>query len=129
MKELAGRVGFVTGGRSGVALGQAKVLAQEAGMKMVIADNRQDHLDEAMDKIRTTNAAVHAVRLDITDRDACRRAADEAERVLPFPEFIPTMEQRNGEVIAALKQYEDHPDYARRMKLRAAQGRPMPGAC
>jgi NAD(P)-dependent dehydrogenase (short-subunit alcohol dehydrogenase family) len=296
MKELAGRVAFVTGGGSGVALGQAKVFAQEAGMKVVIADIRQDHLDEAMDHFRTTNAAVHAVRLDITDRDACRRAADEAERVfgpvqlvcntagvsqfgpvekatfddwdwqidvnlkgminviqtfmprmiargrgghivntasmsafvalpgtaiycttkyavrglseslrielekfnigvsclcpgavntnihesvlarpekygatgyygadpetfkrlksvieggfdpidlgrvvraaierndfwiLPFPEFIPTVEQRNGEVIAALKQHEDHPDYARRMKLRAAQGRPMPGA-
>ncbi|MGH6981650.1 MAG: hypothetical protein ACREFC_10625 [Stellaceae bacterium] len=52
MKELAGKVAFITGGGSGVALGQA----------------------------------------------------------------------------AALKQYEDHPDYARRMKLHAAQGRPMPGA-
>lgn len=296
MKELAGKVAFITGGGSGVALGQAKVFAAEAGMKVAIADIRQDHLDAAKDYFRGTNAAIHAIKLDIADRDACRAAADEAERVLgpvqlicntagvsqfgpvekatfddwdwqidvnlkgminviqtflprlvergqgghivntasmsafvalpgtaiycttkyavrglseslrlelekfnigvsclcpgavnsnihesvlarpekyaetgyygadpetfkrlkavieggfdpvelgrvvrdaverndfwilPFPEFIATMEQRNGEVIAALKQYEDHPDYARRMKLRSAQGRPMPGA-
>lgn len=296
MKELAGKVAFITGGGSGVALGQAKVFAAEAGMKVAIADIRQDHLDAAKDYFRGTNAAIHAIKLDIADRDACHAAADEAERVLgpvqlicntagvsqfgpvekatfddwdwqidvnlkgminviqtflprlvergqgghivntasmsafvalpgtaiycttkyavrglseslrlelekfnigvsclcpgavnsnihesvlarpekyaetgyygadpetfkrlkavieggfdpvelgrvvrdaverndfwilPFPEFIATMEQRNGEVIAALKQYEDHPDYARRMKLRSAQGRPMPGA-
>ncbi len=296
MKDLAGKVAFVTGGGSGVALGQAKVFAEEAGMKVVIADIRQDHLEAALGYFRGRNVAVHGIKLDITDRDACRRAADEAERafgpvqllcntagvsqfgpvekatfddwdwqidvnlkgminviqtfmprmiergqgghivntasmsafvalpnttiycttkyavrglseslrielgkynigvsclcpgavntnihesvlarpdkyaatgyygadpetfkrlksvieggfdpvelgrvvrdaierndfwILPFPEFVPTMEHRNGEVIAALKQYEEHPDYARRMKLRAAQGRPMPGA-
>jgi len=31
-----------------VALGQAKVFAEEAAMKVVIADIRQDHLDQAM---------------------------------------------------------------------------------
>jgi NAD(P)-dependent dehydrogenase (short-subunit alcohol dehydrogenase family) len=296
VKELAGKVAFITGGGSGVALGQAKVFAEEAGMKVVIADIRQDHLDAALAYFRGKNAAVHGIRLDITDRDACRSAAEEAESrfgsvqllcntagvsqfgpvekatfgdwdwqidvnlkgminviqtflprmiervqgghivntasmsafvalpntaiycttkyavrglseslrlelgkfdigvsclcpgavntnihesvlarpdrygdsgyygadpetfnrlkavieggfdpvalgrlvrdaierddfwILPFPEFIPTMEQRNGEVIAALNQYVDHPDYARRMRLRAAQGRPMPGA-
>ena len=296
METLSGKVAFITGGGSGVALGQAKVFAEEAGMKVVIADIRQDHLDAALAYFRGKNAAVHGIQLDITDRVACRRAADEAERVfgpvqllcntagvsqfgpvekatfddwdwqldvnlkgvinviqpflprmiergqgghivntasmsafvalpntaiyctskyavrglseslrielgkfnigvsclcpgavnsnihesvlarpekyrdtgyygadpetfkrlksvieggfdpvdlgrivraaierndfwiLPFPEFIPTMEERNAEVIAALKQYENDPDYARRMKLRAEQGRPMPGA-
>ncbi len=44
MKDLAGKVAFITGGGSGVALGQAKVFA-DAGMKVVIADIRQDHLE------------------------------------------------------------------------------------
>src|SRR5579863_4296796 len=79
MNNLSGKVAFITGGGSGVALGQAKVLAEEAGMKVVIADIRQDHLDDALTYFRSKNAAVHGIRLDITDRAACRRAADEAE--------------------------------------------------
>jgi NAD(P)-dependent dehydrogenase (short-subunit alcohol dehydrogenase family) len=296
MKDLDGKVAFITGGGSGVALGQAKVFAEEAGMKVVIADVRQDHLDEAMAYFKTRNVPVHAIRLDITDREAYARAADEAEKVfgpvsllcntagvsqfgpvekatfddwdwqidvnlkgmingvqtflprmiergqgghivntasmsafvalpttaiycttkyavrglseslrieldkygigvsclcpgavntnidksvearpekygqtgyygadpevfarlkavieggfdpvdlgrivmeavrrndfwiLPYPEFVPTIENGAAEVVAALKQYENHPDYARRMKLREQQGRPMPGA-
>jgi NAD(P)-dependent dehydrogenase (short-subunit alcohol dehydrogenase family) len=81
MKDLAGKVAFITGGGSGVALGQARVFAAEAGMKVVIADIRQDHLDEAMAYFRGRNLPVHAIHLDITDRAAYVRAADEAERV------------------------------------------------
>jgi NAD(P)-dependent dehydrogenase (short-subunit alcohol dehydrogenase family) len=81
MQDLAGKVAFITGGGSGVALGQAKVFAEEADMKVVIADIRQDHLDEAMAYFRSRRVAVHAIRLDITDRAAYVRAADEAEQV------------------------------------------------
>jgi NAD(P)-dependent dehydrogenase (short-subunit alcohol dehydrogenase family) len=62
-----------------VALGQAKVFSA-AGMKVVIADIRQDHLDEAMSYFSARDATVHAIRLDVTDRAAWARAADEAER-------------------------------------------------
>jgi NAD(P)-dependent dehydrogenase (short-subunit alcohol dehydrogenase family) len=80
MKELAGKVAFITGGGSGVALGQAKVFAG-AGMKVVIADIRADHLDEAMEWFRAHGQkSVHPIRLDITDRAAWVQAADEAER-------------------------------------------------
>ncbi|MGZ5931185.1 MAG: SDR family oxidoreductase, partial [Rhizomicrobium sp.] len=44
--------------------------------------------------------------------------------ILPYPEFIPTLEAYNEKVIAALKMYENDPDYLRRKKL----GRGMPGA-
>ena len=81
MQELAGKTAFITGGGSGVALGQAKVFAEEAGMNVVIADIRKDHLDAAMDYFRAKNVPVHAIQLDITDRAAYRRAADEAEKV------------------------------------------------
>lgn len=80
MKDLEGKTAFITGGGSGVALGQAKVLAGEAGMKVVIADIRQDHLDQAMSYFSSRNLPVHAIHLDITDRKAYARAADEAER-------------------------------------------------
>jgi len=80
VKDFKGRVAFITGGGSGAGLGQAKVFS-EAGCKVVIADVRQDHLDEAMDYFKDKNAQVHAIQLDLTDRKAYIAAADEAEKV------------------------------------------------
>jgi NAD(P)-dependent dehydrogenase (short-subunit alcohol dehydrogenase family) len=80
MKDLAGRVAFITGGASGIGLGMARVFARE-GMKVVIADIRQDRLDEAVGVLQQARAPVHAVRVDVADRAALARAADEAERV------------------------------------------------
>ena len=80
MKDLAGKVAFITGGGSGVALGQAKAFAAE-GMKIVIADIRRDHLDSALAYFREMDLPVHGIELDITDRKAYAAAADEAEKV------------------------------------------------
>lgn len=84
MKDFKGKIGFVTGGGAGLGLGIAKVFT-EAGAKMVIADIRQDHLDEAMETFKGTDAQVHAIQLDITDRKAFAEAADEVERVFGGP--------------------------------------------
>ena len=84
MKDFAGKVAFITGGASGLGLGLAKVFS-DAGCKVVIADIRQDHLDEAMAYFRGKNAAVDAIRLDITDRKAYAAAADEIEKVFGEP--------------------------------------------
>src|ERR1700737_2802355 len=78
MRDVTGRVAFITGGASGVGLGMAKVFCA-AGMKVVIADIRQEHLDEAMKSFKS--AQVHSIRVDVTDRKAMARAADESERV------------------------------------------------
>jgi NAD(P)-dependent dehydrogenase (short-subunit alcohol dehydrogenase family) len=80
MKDFAGKIAFITGGASGAGFGQAQIFS-EAGMKVVIADVRQDHLDEAMEYFKEKNAAVHAIKLDVTDRDGYAAAADEVERV------------------------------------------------
>ncbi len=78
MRNVSGKVAFITGGASGVGFGMAKAFAA-AGMKVVIADIRQDHLDEALRSF--SGQPVHPVQLDVTDRQAMVRAADEAERV------------------------------------------------
>ena len=75
MTRVAGRTAFITGGGSGVALGQAKIFAQ-AGCKVAIADIRQDHLDEAMAWFDQTDFEVMPIKLDITDRAAYAAAAD-----------------------------------------------------
>jgi NAD(P)-dependent dehydrogenase (short-subunit alcohol dehydrogenase family) len=82
MKDTRGKVAFITGGASGIGLGIAGAFV-DAGMKVVLADLRQDHIDSAMAEFRRQDRAqsVHAIRLDVTDRAAMAAAADETERV------------------------------------------------
>jgi len=80
MENIEGKVAFITGGASGVGLGQAKVFSA-AGCRVAIADIRQDHLDQALATLRDRGATAHGIKLDITDRAAYARAADETERV------------------------------------------------
>jgi NAD(P)-dependent dehydrogenase (short-subunit alcohol dehydrogenase family) len=79
MKTIEGKVAFITGGANGAGLGMARVFSKN-GMKVVIADIRQDSLDRAMAHFKN-NPDVHAIPLDVTDREAFTRAADETERV------------------------------------------------
>lgn len=82
MEEVAGKVAFVTGGASGIGLGIARAFVG-AGMKVALADVRRDHIDEAAASFAASGQSdsVHAIQLDVTDREAFARAADEAERV------------------------------------------------
>jgi NAD(P)-dependent dehydrogenase (short-subunit alcohol dehydrogenase family) len=80
MRDMRDKVAFITGGASGIGFGMAQAFSS-AGMKVVIADIRQDHLDEAMRHFAPRAAAVHPIRVDVTDRRAMARAADETEQV------------------------------------------------
>nr|UXE44125.1 3-phenylpropionate-dihydrodiol/cinnamic acid-dihydrodiol dehydrogenase [uncultured bacterium] len=83
MQDLKGKVAFITGGASGIGLGIAGAFL-DAGMSVVLADLRQDHIDEAMAELTRPGHSknVHAIRVDVTDRDAMAAAADETERML-----------------------------------------------
>jgi len=82
MQNVEGKVAFITGGASGIGLGMANAFVN-AGMKVVISDFRQDHLEESrayfVNKGREKD--IHQIQLDVTDRVAFARAADETERV------------------------------------------------
>jgi NAD(P)-dependent dehydrogenase (short-subunit alcohol dehydrogenase family) len=82
MRDLNGKVAFITGGASGIGLGIAEAFA-DAGMQVVLADLREDHLQQALASFQARGQAaqVHGIRLDVTDRAAFAAAADEAERV------------------------------------------------
>src|SRR5215471_6535849 len=82
MDEVEGKTAFVTGGASGIGLGMATAFAA-AGMNVVIADLRRDHIAAALERFTELgrSVSVHALELDVTDRDGFARAADDAERV------------------------------------------------
>jgi NAD(P)-dependent dehydrogenase (short-subunit alcohol dehydrogenase family) len=77
MQNLAGRTAFITGGASGIGLGIALALLDK-GMKVAIADIRDDHLESAVAEL-DGGEDVLALKLDVTDREAFARAADETE--------------------------------------------------
>jgi NAD(P)-dependent dehydrogenase (short-subunit alcohol dehydrogenase family) len=77
MQNLPGRTAFITGGASGIGLGIAKALLG-AGMNVVIADIRDDHLAEATAELAGGDKVL-ALRLDVTDRAAYAAAADAVE--------------------------------------------------
>jgi NAD(P)-dependent dehydrogenase (short-subunit alcohol dehydrogenase family) len=78
MRDLEGRVAFITGGGSGVGLGMTKAFVA-AGMRVAIADIRADHLEAATAELE---GPVLPIQLDVTDREAFARAADVVEREL-----------------------------------------------
>lgn len=82
MQHLDGKVAFITGGASGIGLGIAAAFT-DAGMKVVLADLRRDHIESALQHFeqRGQSGNVHAIRLDVTDRAAMAAAADETERL------------------------------------------------
>ena len=75
-----GKTAFVTGGASGIGLGIAKVLV-ERGAKVVLADLRQDHIDDALAEFAGggRSNAVSALQLDVTSRPAYREAAQKMQ--------------------------------------------------
>ena len=78
MKEVAGKTAFITGGASGIGLAMARSFAG-AGMNVAIADVEQDALDAAKASFGPSNAGLITVQVDVTDRQAMARAADETE--------------------------------------------------
>lgn len=78
MKPLEGRVAFITGGASGIGLGIARAFLG-AGIRVVIADVSQEHLDDAAAQLAQGPGEYLLLQLDVTDRAAFARAADQAE--------------------------------------------------
>jgi NADP-dependent 3-hydroxy acid dehydrogenase YdfG len=76
MEDFKGKTAFITGGAAGIGLAMAREFIN-AGAQVVVADIRPDALDKA--KAALPNARF--IRLDVTDRKACERAAAEAGKV------------------------------------------------
>ena len=77
MKDVEGKVAFITGGASGLGLAMARSFTA-AGMKVVLADIEEKALELAKAEFEETNADVLALKVDVTSREAMQQAADEA---------------------------------------------------
>jgi NAD(P)-dependent dehydrogenase (short-subunit alcohol dehydrogenase family) len=76
MKDVEGKVAFITGGNSGIGLGVARAFT-DAGMKVAITYRTKANLDSAMEQLKGAADRVHAINVDVTDRAAMEKAADE----------------------------------------------------
>jgi NAD(P)-dependent dehydrogenase (short-subunit alcohol dehydrogenase family) len=75
MRNLQDKIAFVTGGASGIGLGMVRNFLGE-GMRVVVADHSDDHLAHAKTLLAGSNA-VHFLKVDVSDRDRMRAAAEE----------------------------------------------------
>lgn len=91
MKNFANKICFITGGASGLGLGQAKVFAK-AGMKVAIGDIRTDALHKAVAEIVEYSGCkvedVLPIAFDLTDRKQFENAADTIEKVFGGPPHL-----------------------------------------
>jgi NAD(P)-dependent dehydrogenase (short-subunit alcohol dehydrogenase family) len=91
MKNFSGKIAFITGGAAGAGLGQAKVFSK-AGMRVAIADIRQDALDRAVGEITAYSGCkkedVLTLQFDLTNREAYAAAADKCEQVFGGPPHL-----------------------------------------
>ena len=80
MKNLEGRVAFITGAASGIGLGIAKACGK-AGMKVIIADVRQQAIDEVLPYFQEKGWPVHGIQRCYRPRGLCQ-GGRRAESVL-----------------------------------------------
>lgn len=80
MIDVKGRTAFITGGANGIGLGIARAFGR-AGAKLALADLDVAALAHAKAELAALTA-IEAVELDVRDRVAYARAADEVERAL-----------------------------------------------
>jgi NAD(P)-dependent dehydrogenase (short-subunit alcohol dehydrogenase family) len=75
MKDVSGKVAFVTGGASGIGLGIAKALAR-AGANVMLCDIEEEALARAVEALKPSNAEIASVKADVSLKPELRAAAD-----------------------------------------------------
>src|SRR4051812_38856022 len=68
---LEGHLAAVTGGASGIGQGISRAYA-EAGARVIVLDTNPEGAKETVDLITAAGGKASAVKLDVTDRQACR---------------------------------------------------------
>jgi NAD(P)-dependent dehydrogenase (short-subunit alcohol dehydrogenase family) len=70
------KIALVTGASRGIGEATAQRLARDCG-HVILTGRRLGDLDESVDRLRREGRSASALRMDVTDADSVRRAADE----------------------------------------------------
>ena len=73
---LQGHIAAVTGGGSGIGQGICQAYARE-GARVIVLDANPEGANETVGLVTAAGGKASAVKLDVTDRQACRAAAAE----------------------------------------------------
>ncbi len=76
LKDLRGKVAYITAASDGIGLGIARACSN-AGMKVVIGYRNEERLKAALPLFKPGNAGVLAIKHDVTDRDGWKSLLDE----------------------------------------------------
>jgi NAD(P)-dependent dehydrogenase (short-subunit alcohol dehydrogenase family) len=79
LRELAGKVAYITGASSGIGLATARVL-REAGMKVALGYIMDDQIRNAMTFFKPDDPDVFAIRHDVLDREGWELTADTIDK-------------------------------------------------
>src|SRR5262249_32886020 len=74
MRDLRGKVAFITGGSAGIGYGLAEALGK-AGMKVMIAGINEKNLDAALARLRSAQITAERVQCDVSSRSDVQKAA------------------------------------------------------
>ncbi len=79
MSDYKGKTAFITGAANGVGLGMAIAFAKE-GINVIMSDIRKADLEKSVEEVKKYNKNVYTIAVDVSDRNAIKEAADEAEK-------------------------------------------------
>ena len=74
MKDLNGKIAFITGGASGIGLAMAEAFGRE-GMSVMLGDIDETAMNDAVAELRSKQIRAEATYCDVTDRNSVRSAA------------------------------------------------------
>lgn len=78
LKDLKGKVAYITASSDGIGLGIARA-ASNAGMKVVVGYRNEERLKAALPLFKPDNAGVLPIKHDVTDRDGWKALLDEVK--------------------------------------------------
>jgi NAD(P)-dependent dehydrogenase (short-subunit alcohol dehydrogenase family) len=78
LKDLKGKVAYITAGSDGIGLGIARA-ASNAGMKVVIGYRNEERLKDHLPLFKPGNAGVLPIKHDVTDRDGWKSMLEQVK--------------------------------------------------